>query len=193
MRKIPERIEAKRAEIASAALKLFFENGYEATSIRMIQRSIHKEASLFYYYFPSKDAVFEAAIEIFFKDYETSLRELVESGMDAPNCELTKLFNFIHAETQKFREQYLNQLHWSILGAIREHTLRTSRKYVRDILDNYVQKGLMKVPEVGLDAASNVLAYGICGTILYQEGETAIAQRDDICRIMSLTLGTTNL
>lgn len=66
----PRRTEAKRLEIVEAALALFFEKGYEATSIRMIQQRIGRQVSGFCDYFASKEAVFRAAGELFFSAYE---------------------------------------------------------------------------------------------------------------------------
>ena len=56
--------ELKKKQIVEAALKLFFEKGYEGTSIRMIQNKVESPVGLFYYYFESKDAVFEEAIKL---------------------------------------------------------------------------------------------------------------------------------
>lgn len=43
--------ELKKKQIVEAALKLFFEKGYEGTSIRMIQNKVESPVGLFYYYF----------------------------------------------------------------------------------------------------------------------------------------------
>lgn len=62
-----EQAEKKRNEIIEASLELFFEKGYEATSIRNIQDKVGSTVSLFYHYFDSKDKVFNEAIKLFFK------------------------------------------------------------------------------------------------------------------------------
>ena len=41
----------KRDEIIDIAMKLFFENGYEATSVRMIMNEVGGEIGMFYHYF----------------------------------------------------------------------------------------------------------------------------------------------
>ena len=177
MIKDPERTEAKRAEIAAAALELFFEHGYDGTSIRMIQRKVGKEAGLFYYYFDSKDAVFEAAIDLFFVSYEKPMQEIVANGKEDPDHELTKFIDHIDRATQEFRAQYLQKLHWSVLSAIREHTMRIMKKYIRQILDNYLEKGLLRETDLPIEVATNLLAFGIGGSILYQSGAEYHAQR----------------
>ena len=56
----------KRDEILESAMKLFFENGYEATSVRMIMNAVGGEIGLFYHYFKSKDELFDRVTERFF-------------------------------------------------------------------------------------------------------------------------------
>ena len=184
MTKDPERTEAKKAEIAAAALELFFEHGYDGTSVRMIQRKVGKEAGLFYYYFASKDAVFEAAIDLFFVAYERPMRDIVERGKTNPDRELTKFIENIDGAAQEFRAQYLQKLHWSVLSAIREHTMLVMKKYIRQILDNYIEKGIIKETDLPIEVATNLLAFGVGGSILYQSGEEYHAQRADLKRLM---------
>lgn len=177
MVKDQKRTDAKKAEIATAALELFLEHGYDGTSIRMIQRKVEKEAGLFYYYFKSKDDVFEAAINLFFVDYEKPMQEIVENGKANPDRELTKFIDCIDKLTQEFRSQYLEKLHWSVLSAIREHTMLVMKKYIRQILDNYLEKGIIKETDLPIEVATNLLAFGIGGSILYQSGETYHSQQ----------------
>ena len=189
MTKDPERTEAKKAEIAAAALELFFEHGYDGTSVRMIQRKVGREAGLFYYYFASKDAVFEAAIDLFFVSYEKPMREIVESGNADPDRVLTKFIDYIDTAAQGFRAQYLQKLHWSVLSAIREHTMLIMKKYIRQILDNYIEKGVIRETDLPPEVATNLLAFGVGGSILYQSGEEYHAQRADLKRLMESMSG----
>lgn len=189
MVKNEERTEAKKAEIAAAALELFFERGYDGTSIRMIQRKVGKEAGLFYYYFDSKDAVFEAAIDLFFVSYEKPMKEIVENGKSNPEPELTKFIDYIDKAAQEFRAQYLKKLHWSVLSAIREHTMLVMKKYIRHILDNYLEKGIIAKTDLSTDVAVNLLAFGVGGSILYQSGEEYRLQREDLKRLIALLSG----
>ena len=184
MIKDPQRTQAKKAVITAAALELFLEHGYDGTSIRMIQRKVGKEAGLFYYYFDSKDAVFEAAIDLFFVSYEKPMQRIVENGKEHPDRDLTKFIDYIDTATQEFRAQYLQKLHWSVLSAIREHTMMIMKKYIRQILENYLEKGIIKETDLPIEVATNLLAFGIGGSILYQTGEEYHAQRADLKKLM---------
>lgn len=53
----------RRADLIAAAQALFFERGYEATSVEEIIGRTGLSKGAFYYYFPSKEAVLEALAE----------------------------------------------------------------------------------------------------------------------------------
>ena len=55
--------EVRRQEILDTALKLFGEKGYEKTSIADIAKAIGVAQGLCYRYFPSKEALFDSAVE----------------------------------------------------------------------------------------------------------------------------------
>lgn len=186
-----DKTEVRKAEVAQAALELFFEKGYEETSIRAIQNKVGKRVSVFYYYFESKYDVFEAALELFFKSYEEHMQKIVDEGRKNPERELTKYLDYMDEATQEFRAQYLKKLNCSILCTIREHTIALMRKYIREILNNYLEKGIIQKPEVDLEVASNMLAFSFGGSILYQSKESYHAQKDELKKLIPLLLGIT--
>ncbi|MDO4568271.1 MAG: TetR/AcrR family transcriptional regulator [Clostridia bacterium] len=189
MAKRTEKGELRRSEIIEAALGLFLEKGYEGTSIRMIQYKVGKEVGLFYHYFDSKDDVFAAAMELFFKKYEDDMQRQYEAGRDAPDRELTKYFDYIQQATYEFRERYIDIMHWSILGAIRENTLRIMRKYIHLILSNYIEKGLLDVRKEDIESLSGFIAFGVGCSVLYQTNEQYALQRNAIVCNVARVLG----
>ncbi|MDD2955969.1 MAG: TetR/AcrR family transcriptional regulator [Oscillospiraceae bacterium] len=189
LKKNPEKAEAKKSEITAAALTLFFEKGYEGTSIRMIQQKLGRKVAGFYYYFASKDEVFEAAIDLFFASYEQEMRAIAEDTEGPSGGKLIRYLDYVDRAAQSFRTQYLHVLHWSILGAIREHTLLIMRKYIGEILRRYLAQGLIAEPEMGVAAVANLLAFGIGGSILYQSGEQYEGQRAQLLQMIPLLLG----
>ena len=60
----------KRDEIVAAALECFLKKGYEGTSVRSIMKQAGGEIGLFYYYFKSKDDVFDKVLDLFFARYQ---------------------------------------------------------------------------------------------------------------------------
>ena len=80
--RITKEPEVRKQEILDTALKLFGENGYEKTSITDIAKAIGVAQGLCYRYFPSKEALFDSAIEQYadvlveqFADAETDDRK----------------------------------------------------------------------------------------------------------------------
>lgn len=63
MARITKEPEERKQEILDAAMKLFSEKGYDKTSISDIAASIGVAQGLCYRYFPSKEALFEAAVD----------------------------------------------------------------------------------------------------------------------------------
>lgn len=102
---------------------------------------------------------------------------------------LTRYIDYINDATQEFRAQYLKTLHWSILGAIREHTMLIMKKYIREILDIYLEKEIITLLAVDIEVAVNLLAFGVGGSILYQNGEKYKEQRADTQNIIAQLLG----
>ena len=176
MKKNPERTEARKMEIVKAALELFFEKGYEGTSVRMIQERIGKQVGGFYYYFESKDDVFDVALDFFFASYEKQMDEIIENGKDNPSDTLTKYFEYIH------------QL--GVLGAIREHTLEVMHKYVLQILEIYQEKGMLTNASASMEVAANFLTYGVGGSILYQSKEQYLQQEEEIKEVVRMLLNS---
>ena len=187
MRKTSEKGDAMREDIVQAALALFLEKGYEGTSIRMIQSKVGREVGLFYYYFASKEAVLEAAIERFFASYEQTMQCIVRRE-EEPEKILTEYIDYIAQTACEFRQRYRLQLHWSMLSAIREYMLKIMRRDISEILQRYLREGIVSQPQLGLETTADLLAFGVGGSILYQENDSYTAQRDHLYQVIPLLL-----
>ncbi len=58
-----------REKIISAATEVFFTNGFEATSVKMILEKAGIVTGSFYHFFASKEELFEAVVEHFLQNY----------------------------------------------------------------------------------------------------------------------------
>jgi len=89
----------RRQEILDTALRLFYENGYEQTSIADIAEALHIAQGLCYRYFPSKEALFDAAID----QYAERQAGRLQQGLHAPAKPLRQLIaempTFLDTET----------------------------------------------------------------------------------------------
>ena len=72
--------EERRQEILDTALELFLKNGYEGTAISDIVQKLSVSQGLFYYYFESKDEVFEAAMEQFADEFAAKLAAMITNS-----------------------------------------------------------------------------------------------------------------
>lgn len=70
----------KRKEFIEKATELFFEKGYDDTSVQDILSAVGKEGTLspsvFYYYFKSKDEIFEAVMREYVRQYIAQIIEV---------------------------------------------------------------------------------------------------------------------
>ena len=69
--------EVRRSELIAAARALFFERGYEATSVEEIIGRAKISKGTFYYYFPAKEAVLEALAEQMAQEAANETRPIV--------------------------------------------------------------------------------------------------------------------
>ena len=60
----------RRQEILDTALKLFWEKGYEKTSMTEIAQAMQVAQGLCYRYFPSKEALFQTAVAVSYTHLE---------------------------------------------------------------------------------------------------------------------------
>ncbi|MBE7088791.1 MAG: TetR/AcrR family transcriptional regulator [Clostridiales bacterium] len=178
--------EEKRNEIISAALDLFFSKGYEATTVRMIQNRVNQPVGLFYYYFQSKDQVFEAAMEVFFEKYEAKMQKIISDNSNGPYNKITKYINFIDYFTQSFRDKYSGKIHWSVLSSLWEYTIRIMRRYIMVILQGYSRIGLIYKTQADLEIVANIIAYSVGGSILYQNKQAFERQKPELFRNIAM-------
>jgi AcrR family transcriptional regulator len=66
--RISKRPEERKQEIIEAAMKLFREKGYEQTSMADIAKEVHVVQGLCYRYFPSKQDLFNNALDAYVED-----------------------------------------------------------------------------------------------------------------------------
>jgi len=78
-----EKDEIVIGEILSGAKKLFGKHGLKKTTMEEIATAAGKGKSTLYYYFPSKNEIFEAVVEDEMKNVVKRIREAVNSSLTA--------------------------------------------------------------------------------------------------------------
>ena len=158
MARKPVLVGGKRDEILDTAMKLFFENGYEATSVRLIMSEVGGEIGMFYHYFKSKEELFDRVTDRFFTGYEAKFGELISSCTSPEDFadRFLPLFSGSMGEFARLRDN----MHWTIQYAMSGKTIFALKPAVADAISRW---GINT--DVPLDILAGQLLYGISATI----------------------------
>ncbi|MBQ7492309.1 MAG: TetR/AcrR family transcriptional regulator [Clostridia bacterium] len=119
---------ARRGEtreiLINAATKVFFQNGFEKTSVKMILEEAHIVTGSFYHFFPSKEALFEAVMERFLEEYAQRMDTIFRNDTLAAEQIVARVLG----ELRRTFETYYNilqgdKLHWTVQAALHDRTL----------------------------------------------------------------------
>ena len=121
---------AKRGEtrnvIIQAAAKVFFEHGFEKTSVKMILDEAHVVTGSFYHFFPSKEALFEAVAENFMDNYARRISCLLDdAALDMEQIIDGFLNELGRTADTWFRMVQSDKLHWTVRCALHDKTLES--------------------------------------------------------------------
>lgn len=178
----------KYNDIVGAAYECFFEKGYDGTSVRSIMTRAGGEIGLFYYYFDSKDEVFDRVLDRFFAHYEADFAAIVAHGRRNPCRVMQDFFEYMERETAKFRAEYAAKLHRTVRWAIREHTLEIIEPYLLQVVE--IQSAYYQIaPAIAPEAAAMYLTHGVGSSILHEDTNGYVARRKDFKRGISLLMG----
>lgn len=148
----------KRDEIIEAATKQFFENGYEATSVRSILNDVGGEVGMFYHYFKSKDELFEVVVESFFDQYREHFFEIVEACTDKEEFAEKMLQFYLGSMSQL--GHIGGKLHWTIMYSLSARTIMSLLPAMEEII-----KKVGYHIDRPIDMAANQFLYGLSATL----------------------------
>ena len=154
----------KRDEIVYAAMSLFFEKGFEATSVRMILDKVGGEVGMFYHYFKSKNDLFQTVVEYFFKDYRNNFIKITE------NCNTKEQFVesfliYYQASMVKF-STISPDLHWTIQCSLAARTIDELKPAIAQLIEKWETKRIEP-----LDIIAGQIVYAISATLHSQSFE----------------------
>ncbi|NLI22813.1 MAG: TetR/AcrR family transcriptional regulator [Clostridiales bacterium] len=162
----------KREELTQAALRLFLKNGYAGTSVRMILGEVNGEVGMFYHYFKSKSELFEAAMDLYFKQYAARFGAIA-NDTSLPLQQLLDQLFFLFANTA---ETYLSMnggLHWTVELALRQKTLEGLEPCIAAILQRAIATGVLGQPEASVRELAAFLVHGTAGFVHRQPVQDA--------------------
>ena len=178
----------RRDQIIDAANRLFVEHGYDGTSVRSIMREAGGEVGLFYYYFKSKDEVFNTVVERFVDGYIPRIEEMLERDAREPYRMMTDFFEFVERESAAYRAGDGRNLHWTVHMAIREYAQEMLTPYMKRIIESYIAYGLAK-PAIDVDVLAMVLMRGVGGIFLADDIDEHSHEDAQIRRAVGLLMG----
>ncbi|MEE0435886.1 MAG: TetR/AcrR family transcriptional regulator [Peptococcaceae bacterium] len=168
MTRITKPPEERRQEIIDTAMRVFYEKGYEKTSISDIAREMHVAQGLCYRYFPSKEALFDTALDQY---AELQVKRLCANMQ--PDMTLTELIatapSFLETENddsyaQKFYHHSGNaKFHWQLSLKI----CAKLQPIVADFLHHASARGEIRLADP--DTAASFFVYGQLGILLDQK------------------------
>ncbi|MBQ4529783.1 MAG: TetR/AcrR family transcriptional regulator [Lachnospiraceae bacterium] len=148
----------KRDEIIYVAMQLFFEKGYEATSVRMILDKVNGEVGMFYHYFKSKDELFQKVVERFFADYRQQFSSIIEEAVTKEEF-FERLLEHYEEGMRKFHGISGN-MHWTIQYAMSARTIEEMKPSIIKLVDKWRKRCTEPV-----DIVAGQVLYGISATL----------------------------
>lgn len=93
-----------RLQLMEAALRLFSQHGYQATSVAEICSAAGASKGAFYHHFPSKQAIFLALMEAWLADLDRSFQQAYQDSPDVASA----LLQMSHIAGQVFQAADVN-------------------------------------------------------------------------------------
>ena len=175
--RITKEPEERKQEILDTAMRLFYEKGYEKTSIADIAKNIGVAQGLCYRYFPSKEALFDSAIEQYAEKLvsrfsvsslhnKMTLKEFIETMPIMVETEDNTYYKTLHVvENKKFHDQLALKVCEKLVPLVEK------------LLQRAKQKGEIQFDD--LQAAATFCVYGQLGILLADD----LTQEDKSKRI----------
>lgn len=173
--------------ILQVGRQMFFEHGFDGTGVRAVMKAVGADVGAFYYYYTSKDELFNDVMEHFFLPFHTDFDRLAKEAEETPYRSLLRFFIYLSDKTREFRAQYAENMHRTVRLAIRESTLTIMEPYVERIVHTLTEKGAKPIMEE--KAAAVLVSHGIGSVILHEDSEWVTSVADELRKSIDLLLG----
>lgn len=167
--------------------RLFFEKGFDGTGIREIMKEVGADVGAFYYYYKSKDELFEDVLNNFFAPYEVDFEKIASEAEQRPYRALLRFFEYVKLSTREFRTKYDGHIHKTVRWAIREQTLTVLEPYIERIINILISYG--GKPTMNAHTMAIFLSHGVGSVILHEESDWVDSTTDDMRKTVNLIMG----
>ena len=167
--------------------RLFFEKGFDGTGIREIMKEVGADVGAFYYYYKSKDELFEDVLNNFFAPYEVDFEKIASEAEHRPYRALLRFFEYVKLSTREFRAKYDGHIHKTVRWAIREQTLTVLEPYIERIINILISYG--GKPTMNAHTMAIFLSHGVGSVILHEKSDWVDSTTDDMRKTVNLIMG----
>ena len=175
MTRITKAPEERRQEIIDTAMKVFYEKGYEKTSISDIAREMNVAQGLCYRYFSSKEELFDTALDQYAGRQVEQISTVLDEQMSLAEVENDNSYaQKICHETGNLK--FHNQLSLKICSKL--------QPIVSNLLAKANERGEIHIQDT--ETAASFCVYGQLGILLNQE--LTPEEREERIRIFLLEL-----
>ena len=168
MTRITKEPAQRRQEILDTAMRLFYEKGYEKTSITDIAREMGVAQGLCYRYFPSKEAIFDTALD----QYAQQQADKMSNGLLESEHSLKQIIyempTFLDVETD---DNFCYKVCHSAGGEKTHYQLSMKIcEKMMPVVEKLIEKGieLKEIGNVDAGTAASFCVYGQLGILLDQ-------------------------
>ncbi|MFM1944370.1 MAG: hypothetical protein RI897_3352 [Verrucomicrobiota bacterium] len=171
----PNRREREKAElrtrILDAARELFFQNGYEAVTMREVARRIDYTATALYYHFPDKRSLL---LELCQQDFQVLARSLKKLGRSSDPVERLRQMglayvSFGHDHPQHYRLMFMTpEAHPCPAPQADPDQLPPDREaysFLRQAVEEAIETGRFQPDITDVDAVAQALWAGMHGLV----------------------------
>lgn len=174
-------IERTKDEIVEIARDIFARFGFRKTTMEEIAKAVKKAKSSLYYYFQSKEEVFQAVIE----QEAKVLREKIKKAMDQEETPQGKLRAYIIARMKALKQlanfysalkdEYLEN--YRFIEKFRKKYDEEETNAINEILKEGVENGIFKVKDIEMTTLAILIALKGFESWIFQ-GNTKWTEKD---------------
>ena len=170
----------RREQIRGLAAEMFFDRGYESTSIRELAAALDIKAASLYYHFPDKEQILFEVVGSVLEQLLDGARELIERH-DTPRLQLAaSVVNHVVLHALRPKETTLGDSELrSLSGERREINIRTRDAYERlmlGVLERGGEQGAFEVIDAKLTAYAIIAQASHVGTWYDAGGRLSLEQ-----------------
>ena len=181
--RISKEPEERKQEILETAIKLFSVNGFEKTSISDIAKEIGIAQGLCYRYFPSKDVLFQSAINEYSNILVANMTKNINIKKDSLKDILRKMILFAEQEDDTYYPVFHNNQNKNFHNLLTLNVCEKLFPIVSEIIERANYTNEIQVNDVEMYASFCI--YGQLGIIL----NTDISIKEKSSRIKAMGVG----